>query len=112
MIWNRNNEIEIWNNISLKRDLIIDSETIIAIAEDYLNNSNPIEELSKEIGANSYFNINKLDINDVIKDNTLRINNRVENSIRNISNGMNLLDENMSGFSIKLHILILWQNTI
>ena len=48
-----------------------------------------------------------ISINDVIKDNTLRINNRVENSIRNISNGMNLLDEKVSGFSNKLHILIL-----
>ena len=48
-----------------------------------------------------------ISINDAIKDNTLRINNRVENSIRNISNAVNLLDENMSGFSNKLHILIL-----
>jgi hypothetical protein len=48
-----------------------------------------------------------ISINDAIKDNTLRINNRMEHNIRNISNGMNLLDENMSGFSNKLHILIL-----
>ena len=31
------------------------------------------EELSKEIGANSYFNINKLDINDVIKDGSIDV---------------------------------------
>ena len=48
-----------------------------------------------------------ISINDAMRDNTLRINNRVEHNIRNISNGMNLLDENMSGFSNKLHILIL-----
>jgi hypothetical protein len=51
-----------------------------------------------------------ISINDAMKDNTLRINNRVEHNIRNISNGMNLLDENMSGFSNKLHILILRMN--
>jgi glucosamine--fructose-6-phosphate aminotransferase (isomerizing) len=43
------NEKEIWDNISLQRELIIDSETIIAIAEDYLSKNNNLEELSNEI---------------------------------------------------------------
>jgi predicted glutamine amidotransferase len=43
------NEKEIWDNISLQRELIIDSETIIAIAEEYLSKNNNLEELSNEI---------------------------------------------------------------
>jgi hypothetical protein len=43
------NEDEIWNSIQLKRELNIDSETIVAIAEDYLNKSDDIIGLHKTI---------------------------------------------------------------
>lgn len=43
------NEDEIWSKISVKRQLKIDSETIVAIAEDFLNNNGKIEEVSSEI---------------------------------------------------------------
>jgi glucosamine--fructose-6-phosphate aminotransferase (isomerizing) len=43
------NEKEIWDNLTVKRELIIDSETIIAIAEEYLLSSNDLEELHKSI---------------------------------------------------------------
>lgn len=43
------NEDEIWSNLKVKRNLKIDSETIVAIAEEFLQAGNKIEELPKEI---------------------------------------------------------------
>lgn len=43
------NEKEIWESISIKRELTIDSEAIIALAEEQLNKSQDISELSNVI---------------------------------------------------------------
>ena len=43
------NEEEIWSKIDQKKQLKIDSETIIAIAEDYLNKGGEIENVHKKI---------------------------------------------------------------
>ncbi|SMO59865.1 Glutamine amidotransferase domain-containing protein [Chryseobacterium rhizoplanae] len=44
------NEDEVWNKLSVSRQLKIDSEVIVAIAEEFLNNKeNKIEDLPKEI---------------------------------------------------------------
>jgi glucosamine--fructose-6-phosphate aminotransferase (isomerizing) len=43
------NEDEIWASISVKRKLKIDSEVIVAIAEDHLNKGGAVEDLDKKI---------------------------------------------------------------
>lgn len=43
------NEEEIWSKLSVKRQLQIDSEVIVAIAEEFLANNGKIEELPREI---------------------------------------------------------------
>jgi hypothetical protein len=45
------NEKEIWDSISVKRELTIDSETIVAIAEDHLNNFEEVSTLPSKILA-------------------------------------------------------------
>jgi glucosamine 6-phosphate synthetase-like amidotransferase/phosphosugar isomerase protein len=53
------NEDEVWDQISIKRELVIDSETIIAIAEDHFNNNGKLENLPDVIfnkcGTNIFF---------------------------------------------------------
>jgi glucosamine--fructose-6-phosphate aminotransferase (isomerizing) len=46
------NENEIWDKISIKRELTIDSEAIIALAEEYLNKSKEISGLYSSILSN------------------------------------------------------------
>ena len=43
------NEAEIWGKLNVKRQLNIDSEVIVAIAEEFLINDRKIEDLPKEI---------------------------------------------------------------
>jgi glucosamine--fructose-6-phosphate aminotransferase (isomerizing) len=43
------NEKEIWDSISVKRELTIDSETIVAIAEEHLNNFEEVSTLHSKI---------------------------------------------------------------
>ncbi len=43
------NEDEIWNKLNVKRNLQIDSETIVAIAEEYLSLNKNIDSLGKHI---------------------------------------------------------------
>ncbi len=43
------NEKEIWDKLKVNRQLTIDSEAIVAIAEEYINNSLPISELGTKI---------------------------------------------------------------
>jgi glucosamine--fructose-6-phosphate aminotransferase (isomerizing) len=43
------NEKEIWDNLSVHRELTIDSETIVAIAEEHLINSGEISDLPSKI---------------------------------------------------------------
>jgi glucosamine 6-phosphate synthetase-like amidotransferase/phosphosugar isomerase protein len=45
------NEKEIWDSISVKRELTIDSETIVAIAEEHLNNLEEVSTLPSKILA-------------------------------------------------------------
>jgi hypothetical protein len=43
------NEYEIWSKLTTKRQLKIDSETIVAIAEEFLNNNGKIEDVASAI---------------------------------------------------------------
>jgi glucosamine--fructose-6-phosphate aminotransferase (isomerizing) len=43
------NEFQIWEQLSLKREFTIDSEVIVAIAEEYLKNEGDVSNLSKVI---------------------------------------------------------------
>lgn len=43
------NEDEVWKKVSVKRELVIDSETIVAITIDHLNNSGDLKSLSQKI---------------------------------------------------------------
>lgn len=43
------NESEIWAKLSIKRELQIDSETIVAIASEFLSNNGKVEELPSHI---------------------------------------------------------------
>jgi glucosamine--fructose-6-phosphate aminotransferase (isomerizing) len=43
------NESEVWSKLTVKRSLNIDSELIVAIAEEHLSHNKPIEELSQVI---------------------------------------------------------------
>lgn len=47
------NEKEIWDSISVKRELTIDSETIVAIAEEHLNNFEEVSTLPSKILSKS-----------------------------------------------------------
>ena len=47
------NENHIWDSISVKRELTIDSETIVAIAEEHLNNFEEVSTLPSKIFAKS-----------------------------------------------------------
>jgi glucosamine--fructose-6-phosphate aminotransferase (isomerizing) len=47
------NEKEVWDSISVKRELTIDSETIVAIAEEHLNNFEEVSTLPSKILAKS-----------------------------------------------------------
>jgi glucosamine--fructose-6-phosphate aminotransferase (isomerizing) len=47
------NEKQIWDSISVKRELTIDSETIVAIAEEHLNNLEEVSTLASKIISKS-----------------------------------------------------------